>query len=199
LTQNIQGFNQCTISSKLDKILNGVPKKKPQYLVFVNSQRKPRQGNEEEESAGKETPNIGIRRQALKGRKSKQTDETAAPKPPVNPRKTGRAPPDPKFAFVYTGGSRSMHRTILANSLKIKKSVNKTREIPDEEDETSNDVSDVDMAAAESALLEYEDVLSEREEDVVPDSAESMDKTDQEKCVLEDALSMPVVEWNDPD
>jgi len=141
---------------------------------------------------------IGLRRQALKGRKSKQA-EKIAPEPIAKPRRSGLAPPDPNFAFVYSSGSRFMHKTLLAKKLKLKKAGNETQGESGEEEETSNDVSDVDMAAAETALLEYEDVLSEREEDVVPDSAESLDKPEQEECVLEDALSMPVVEWNDPD
>lgn len=183
LTKNIDGFEQCTVWSKLDNILNGVPKKKPQYLVFVNSQRKPQRDNEKEKEESDK--GIGMRRQALKGRKS-QSSQDVSPDPVPKATKKGRSGLDPEFAFVYSSGCRTMDRLIMNKTKKLRKSGVQAQDLLEEEEELSVERSDENMAAAEKILAELENES---------ETAEEMD-TDEpstQEHVLNDALSMPVV------
>lgn len=194
LTKNIVGFEQCSVWSKLDNILNGVPKKKPQYLVFVNSQRKPQRDNEKETEESEK--GIGMRRQALKGRKSKSSQDVS-PGPVPKATKKGRSGLDPEFAFVYSSGCRTMDRLIMNKTKQLSKSGVQTQDFLDEEEEElSVERSDLDMAAAEKRLAELENAS-----DSTAETAEEMD-TDEpssQEHVLSDALSMPVVQWLDHD
>jgi len=183
LTQNIKGFKSCNLAEKLDEILTRMPQKKPHYLAFVNSNRRLGQHASENDAA-----DIGQRRRGLINRPMSKDDGQSlvpAKKPPQRER-----PFDPDFAFIYTGGSKS-----LATYMKRKTQHYHMLEAAKGE-------------AAEALSSEYQVELGEEEPETIPEEEMEQDQEQEvetpsapnsEESVLKDALSMPVVQWQDPD
>ncbi|CAB3373293.1 Hypothetical predicted protein [Cloeon dipterum] len=185
IVSGISGLEGSNVANRLQDILDLIPKKYPKYIHFVNSNLRK---IEQEQSTSIEI-SIGERRRSLIDRTLTKIEpsynEPSVPAPA--PSKARRAV-DPNYDFIQTLNGKSLYKW-MDSKLKRMKREQKGLEREERQDSTptteaealslmSNPDGDVDMQCDETKCF-------------------SPQKTDE--LALKEALSMPIVQWNDPE
>ncbi|XP_065332464.1 uncharacterized protein LOC135934547 [Cloeon dipterum] len=182
IVSGISGLDGSDVANRLQGILDIIPKKPPKYIKFVNSNL---QKIDQEQSTSREI-SIGERRRSLIGRSLTKIEPSYDEPAPSKARREV----DPNYDFIQTLNGKGIYNWM---NRKLKRLKQEQRMLEEEERQDSTPTDGIEAEAL--GLMSNPD----GDVDMQCDQTKSLSPQLTDELTLATALSMPIVQWNDPE